>query len=388
MKTFSYHFYSLTMICLLFAACGGTGNQSKSTSTTASITQKSFGQVDGKEATLYTITNSKGASVSISDFGGIVQSIIVPDKNGKMADVALGFENVNGYKTKDGYLGAIIGRYGNRIANGKFSLDDKEYTMATNNGPNHLHGGLSGFNDKIWKAEKISGDKYQGLKLTYTSADGEEGYPGKLNVTVTYTWTEDNELKIDYMAVTDKSTVCNLTNHLYFNLSGDPKKGILNEVMQINATRYTPVDETLIPTGELAPVEGTPFDFTKAKTIGQDIKALGGGADGPVGGGYDHNYVIREAPGEMILAAVTHNPESGRVMETYTTEPGVQFYTSNFMGGTFKGKDGSSYEKHVGFCLETQHFPDSPNKPGFPSTRLNPGKTYKTSTVYKFSVKK
>ena len=374
------------MITLLFAACG-TKPASQEEASKGTITKQAFGVSGGKEASLYTLTNAQGAIVNISDFGGIVQSIIVPDKEGVMADVALGFENVDGYKTKDGYIGALIGRYGNRIGKGKFTIDETTYTLATNNGPNHLHGGLSGFNDKFWAAEEVSDSTSVGLRLTYSSADGEEGYPGKLDITVLYTWTNNNELKIDYSAVTDKSTVCNLTNHLYFNLSGDPKKGILDQIMQINAARYTPVDANLIPTGQLAPVAGTPFDFTTPKSLGKDIAALGGGADGPVGGGYDHNYVLRDAPGELILAAVASDPASGRVMETWTTEPGVQLYTSNFMEGTFSGKEGTPYAKHVGFCLETQHFPDSPNQPTFPSTRLDPGKTYKTTTIYKFSVK-
>ena len=386
MKTMPLKLSSLAMITLLFAACG-TKPASQEEASKGTITKQAFGTTGGKESSLYTLTNAKGASVSITDFGGIVQSIIVPDKEGVMADVALGFENVDGYKTKDGYIGALIGRYGNRIAKGKFIIDENTYTLATNNNENHLHGGLSGFNDKLWNAEEVIDTASVGLRLTYSSADGEEGYPGKLDVTVLYTWTNNNELKIDYSAVTDKSTVCNLTNHLYFNLAGDPKKGILDQVMQINASRYTPVDASLIPTGELAPVAGTPFDFTSPKSIGKDIAALGGGVDGPVGGGYDHNYVLRDAPGELMLAAVASDPATGRVMETWTTEPGVQFYTSNFMEGKFAGKDGSSYAKHVGFCLETQHFPDSPNQPAFPSTRLDPGKTYNTTTIYKFSVK-
>ena len=371
---------SFAAFCLLLSSC--------SNSETASLKKEAWGNVNGQEVHLYTLTNASGAYVKISNFGGVVQAIGVPDSKGEIADVALGFDTPQGYINYGPYFGTLIGRYGNRIAKGKFTLNGNEYTLATNNGVNHLHGGPTGFHDRIWKIEQIPAEKGNtALKLTYTSADGEEGYPGTLKVAVVYTWTKDNQLKIEYEAETDKPTVLNLTNHSYFNLSGGKDKTILGEIMTIHASRYTAVDETLIPTGELPEVAGTMMDFTSPKAIGRDIGELGGGLDGVHGGGYDHNFVLRDKPGELITAAFVYNPVSGRTLETLTTEPGIQFYTGNFLDGSFEGK-GVVIGKHVGYCLETQHFPDSPNHPSFPSTTLLPGQKFQSTTIYKFGVRK
>ena len=356
----------------------------------APITKASWGTAHGQEVFLYTLTNQSGAYVKISDFGGIVQAIAVPDRDGKIADVTLGFDTPQGYINDGPFFGAIIGRYGNRIANGKFTLLDEEYTLATNNGVNHLHGGPTGFYDRIWAVEElpVAADGAAAIKLSYLSADGEEGYPGNLMVTVTYTWTKDNELKIEYEAETDKTTVLNLTNHSYFDVSSGAEETILTELITIRADRFTPVDETLIPTGELAPVAGTAMDFTSPKPIGQDINELGAGDNTVAGGGYDHNYVLRDQPGALISAAFVYDATSGRTLETLTTEPGIQFYTSNFLIGEFAGKGGKPIGKHAGICLETQHFPDSPNQPAFPSTVLNPGERFQSTTIYKFGIQK
>lgn len=340
---------------------------------------------DGREVSLYTLTNAHGMEVKITNYGAIVQSLKTPDRNGALADVVLGFDTLDGYLGKHPYFGAIVGRYGNRIAKGKFALDGQEYTLAVNNGPNALHGGLKGFDKQVWTATAFEDDDAAGLKLHLVSPDGDEGYPGELTVTVTYMLTNENALEIHYEATTDAPTVLNLTNHSYFNLDGAGNGDILDHSVTINADRFTPVDETLIPTGELRPVEGTPFDFRTAKPLGQDI-----GADEEqikFGGGYDHNFVLNKtAAGAMTLAARVHAPESGRVMEVHTTEPGLQFYSGNFLDGTDVGKGGVAYAHRFGFCMETQHFPDSPNQPAFPSTVLRPGENYDTTTVYKFSV--
>jgi aldose 1-epimerase len=362
--------------------------QEQSTETTEaqksmSIKKESFGKTkEGTEVQLYTLSNEKGMQVKITNYGGTITSLLTPDKQGKPGDVVLGFDSMEGYQSdaylKSGpYFGALIGRYGNRIAKGKFTLDGKEYTLATNNGPNHLHGGKVGFDKVVWTAEE-AGDN--ALKLTYVSKDGEEGYPGTLTTTVTYTLTNDNELRIDYEATTDKATPVNLTNHSYFNLAAGQAEDALQHVLTINADRYTVVDQALIPTGELRPVAGTVMDFTKPTAIGARIAQV-------EGGGYDHNYVLQNADGSMKLAATVYEPASGRVMEVHTTEPGIQFYSGNFLDGSITGKGNTVYKKHYGFCLETQHFPDSPNQPKFPSTILKPGETYKTSTIYKFAVR-
>lgn len=355
---------------------------SAATDTTTNMpTSASFGKTtDGTEVQLYTLTNAHGLKATITNYGGIVTSLLVPDKAGKLGDVVLGFDNVSGYQSpayqKSGpYFGALIGRYGNRIAKGQFSLDGKQYTLATNNGANHLHGGLKGFDKVIWQAEP--GASAQSLKLTYVSKDGEEGYPGTLTVTATYTLTDTDELRIDYSATTDKATPVNLTNHSYFNLSAGQRKDVLQHQVRLNADKYTVVDAGLIPTGELRAVKGTPFDFTTPHAIGERIAQ--------VPGGYDHNWVLNET-GKLRPVALVTEPTSSRTMQVLTDQPGIQFYTGNFLDGTLTGKGGMVYGKHAGFCLETQHFPDSPNQPTFPSTILQPGQTLQSTTIYKFGI--
>ena len=341
-----------------------------------------FGKTaDGQAVDAVTMTNGKGIEAKVITYGGIIISLKAPDREGKPGDIVLGFDNLDGYLRGHPYFGAIIGRYGNRIGAGKFVLDGVEYKLAVNNGPNHLHGGIKGFDKVVWKIERAQakGDEAI-LKLSYLSKDGEEGYPGNLRCTVTYTLTADNELKIRYEATTDKATVLNLTNHSYWNLAGQGNGDILGHELMLNAERYTPVDEGLIPTGELKSVKGTPMDFTKPMTIGSRIKQVDIG-------GYDHNFVLNGKAGKMKLCATVYEPTSGRAMEIRTTQPGVQFYTGNFLDGTLTGKDGKVYKKHYAFCLETQHFPDSPNKPQFPSVVLKPGGKYDTTTVHKFSAK-
>ncbi len=359
----------------------------KSAEMAKSMVKKVFGTTaDGKTADLYTLKNKNGMQVSITNFGATVVSIIVPDKAGKMADVALGYDDLAGYELNKNYLGVLVGRYGNRIAHGKFSIDGAEYTLAKNNGDNSLHGGIKGFNKAMWEAKEVSKGGEPAVEMKYVSKDGEEGYPGNLFVTVVYTLTNKNELKIDYSATTDKKTVVNLTNHTYFNLAGQGSGDILKHDLMINADTFTPVDSGLIPTGELKKVEGTPFDFRRTTAIGARIDA----SDEQIklGGGYDHNFVLnRKAATGLSLAARVSDPASGRTMEVWTTEPGVQFYTGNFLDGSFKGKGGGAYQKRTAFCLETQHFPDSPNHPSFPTTLLKPGEKYHTTTVYKFETK-
>ncbi len=344
--------------------------------------QKAFGKTpDGIAVQLYTLRNSQGMEVKITNYGGIVVSVLVPDKNGKIGDVLLGFDGLDGYLKGNPYFGAIVGRYGNRIAKGRFALGGKTYTLATNNNENHLHGGLKGFDKAVWKAEPFSSVEGVGLKLHYLSTDGEEGYPGNLDVTVIYTLTRHNELRIEYAATTDKPTVVNLTNHSYFNLAG--KGTILEHELLINADKFVPVDKGLIPTGQLQSVKGTPMDFTTPEKIGgrisQDFEQL------KIGGGYDHCYVLN-GPRIHNLAVKAFCASSGRLLELFTTEPAVQLYTGNFLDGTLEGKGGQIYQKRSGFCLETEHYPDSPNQPAFPPVILNPGQKYSTTTVYKFSV--
>lgn len=383
---------------LLLTACGANKSADQTTATaTATVaadsTQTStampvstpFGKTtDGTAVQLYTLSNAHGVKATITNYGGTLTSLLVPDKSGKISDVILGFDNVSGYQSpafrkSNPYFGALIGRYGNRIKGGKFTLDGKPYTLATNNGPNSLHGGKIGFNQVLWQAEPGTSATGQTLKLTYLSKDGEEGYPGNLQVTVVYTLTPDNALRIDYTATTDKTTVLNLTNHAYFNLNHGVSQDILGHEVTLPADRYTVVDATLIPTGELRPVKGTPFDFTAPHTIGERIAQ--------VPGGYDHNWVLNGAAGQHAAATV-YEPISGRTLEVSTDEPGMQFYTGNFLDGTLTGKGGTVYGKNAGFCLETQHFPDSPNQPKFPSTVLKPGETYRSSSTYTFGVRK
>jgi aldose 1-epimerase len=348
------------------------------------VEKQPFGKTaDGTPVDLYTLTNSKGVRVAITNYGGIVVSLFTPDRNGNPGDIVLGFERLEDYLKGHPYFGAIIGRYGNRIAKGRFTLDGVEYKLAQNNGENHLHGGLVGFDKKVWKARDFVDAEGQHLELRYTSPDGEEGYPGNLDVTVTYSLNEQNQLRIDYVATTDKPTVVNLTNHSYFNLAGEGD--ILGHLLRLNADYFTPVDAGLIPTGELRPVKGTPFDFTEPTPIGarieQDDEQL------RYGRGYDHNFVLRGGGGSLAEAAEVYEPKTGRVLRVLTTEPGMQFYTGNFLDGTLRGKYGRVYHRRTGFCLETQHFPDSPNKPHFPTTVLRPGQTYRSTTIYEFSAR-
>lgn len=334
---------------------------------------------------LYTLSNRKGMQVKVTNFGAIVTSIVVPDRDGKLGDIALGYDRVEGYinAVDKPYFGAIVGRYGNRIAEGKFTLDGETYSLAVNNPPNHLHGGVVGFDKVVWDARLTRGPGWEGVELKYLAKDKEEGYPGNLKITVTYKLTKDNELSVDYHATTDKATPVNLTQHTYFNLKGEGEGTILDHELMLNAKRYTPVDSVLIPTGELAPVKGTPFDFTKGKAIGRDIGQEHQQLE--YGLGYDHNFVIdREGEGLTLAAKVTE-PTSGRVMEIHTTEPGIQFYCGNFLDGRLKGKSGKAYVHRGGFCLETQHYPDSPNQEAFPTTILRPDGVYQTKTVFKFS---
>ncbi|MEJ7604798.1 MAG: aldose epimerase family protein [Bryobacteraceae bacterium] len=347
------------------------------------MSQKDFGRTaDNQAVTLYTLTNAKGMNASIMNYGGVVVSLYAPDRSGKLDDVVLGFDSLAGYLKENPYFGALIGRYGNRIAKGRFRLNRTEYKLAVNNGPNHLHGGIKGFDKVLWAASNISAGS-PALELAYTSKDGEEGYPGNLTVKVVYTLTEDNGLKIDYHAITDKDTVLNLTNHSYFNLAGASGASIANHKIRINADRFTPVDSGLIPTGELKPVEGTPFDFRTAAAIGSRIDA--DDTQIKYGKGYDHNFVLNRASTGLSLAARVSEPTSGRVMEVHTTEPGVQFYTGNFLDGSLVGKAGKAYQNRYALCLETQHFPNSPNEPKFPSTVLKPESEFRSTTIYRFS---
>lgn len=355
------------------------------TSAEAAITKAPFGKTaDGRLVELYTLSAKDGFEAKISTFGATLVSLKAPDKRGHYDNVILGFTSVDPYVAGVPYLGATIGRYGNRIAHGKFTLEGKIYQLPLNDGPNSLHGGAKGFDKRLWSAEPVETKDGPALKLTYISADGEEGYPGQLTVHVTYTLRATHALSIVYEASTTKPTVVNLTNHSYFNLSGHPEKTILGHLLTLKADRFTPVDKTLIPTGELRAVKGTPFDFTKATAIGARIEA--NDEQLKFGKGYDHNWVLNTS-GKMALAAILEDPESGRVMEVQTTEPGIQFYSGNFMDGKPAGK-GSVYQHRTGLCLETQHFPDAPNKPSFATTELKPSQTYRTETVLQFHTEK
>lgn len=367
---------SVSCFLILAVACSS-NNQKNSQEETEAISTERFGAMnDGREVQLFTLTNSNGMEVSITNYGGIVTSIRVPDKNGTIENVVLGFDDLEQYKSGHPFFGAIAGRYANRIANGRFTLHGEEYELATNNGENHLHGGNEGFDKKLWDAE-LNEDE-NSVTLSYLSPDGEEGYPGNLDVDVTYTLTEENELRIDYHATTNKSTVVNLTNHSYFNLSGDPSQGILDHLLTIQADRYTPVDDGLIPTGELRPVEGTPFDFTEPETVGARIDSI------PPG--YDHNFVLNNPDSGVRKIATVEHEESGRIMEVFTDQPGVQLYTGNFLDGSLMDRQGNPIQQYAALCLETQTFPDSPNKQSFPSAVLNPNETYETTTIYQFKV--
>ncbi len=347
------------------------------------VTRAAFGKMpDGAQVDVFTLTNAKGVEVKAITYGGIIQSLRVPDKSGRFADIVLGFDSLDGYLKDHPYFGAIIGRYGNRIGKAQFTLNGQTYKLAANNGPNHLHGGAKGFDKVLWTGEVVQDKRGAAVAFSRTSPDGEEGYPGNLKVRVVYVLTDDNSLIVDYEATTDKATPVNLTQHSYFNLAGEGSGDILGHELMINADRYTPVDGTLIPTGELAPVAGTPFDFRKPVAIGARINdnhpQLANGK------GYDHNWVLNRKGAGLQLAARVKEPKSGRTLEIQTMEPGIQFYAGNFLDGSITGKGGHVYGHRTGFCLETQHYPDSPNQPKFPSTILQPGQTYKTSTVFKF----
>ncbi len=342
-----------------------------------SIVKEAFGKTaEGREVFLYTLTNKHNLTAKITNYGGILTSLLVPDKKGNIDDIVLGFDNLKDYLSGHPYFGALIGRFGNRIAKGRFVLNGKEYKLAVNDGENHLHGGIKGFDKVIWDAEEVKDKNCAGLKLTYLSRDMEEGYPGNLTCVVNYLLTDDNELSIDYEAKTDKPTVVNLTHHSYFNLAGAGNGDIMDHLMKIQADKIAAVGKGLIPTGELTDVKDSAMDFTKEKSIGSRIKE--------VEGGYDHNFVLNRKGSKISLAAKVTDPKSGRTMEVYTTEPGLQFYSGNFLDGSIKGKGGNAYGKYAGFCLEAQHFPDAPNQQNFTSTVLNPDEKYKQQTIYKF----
>ncbi|MEI6515410.1 MAG: aldose epimerase family protein [bacterium] len=351
----------------------------------ASVEQKPYGKLaDGTDVVLFTLKNAKGTEAQIINYGGIVVSLKVRDRAGKLGDVVLGYDKLDDYVKETPYFGCLVGRYGNRIGKGKFLLNGQTYTLATNNGPNHLHGGIKGFDKVVWTAAVKDGKKNPALTLKYVSKDGEEGFPGALSVTAVYTLTEQNELRLDYTATTDKDTICNLTHHSYFNLAGEGD--VLKHEVRILADCFTPVDATLITTGEIRPVDGTPFDFRKSTAIGARVNDK----DEQIkfGGGYDHNWVIKKkSAGSLGLMARVYEPTSGRVMEVLSTEPGLQFYGGNFLDGKLIGKGGKAYQYRTGFCMEPQHYPDSPNRPEFPSVVLTPGQVYKNTIIYRFSVK-
>jgi aldose 1-epimerase len=367
---------ALTLACL---------TQASAQKETSKVKKQAYGKMpNGAAVELYTLTNAKGMQAGIITYGGTVVSLTAPDRNGKYADVVLGMDDLAGYMKATAFFGAIIGRYGNRIGHAQFTLEGKVHKLPANDGPNTLHGGPAGFDKHVWGAVPGSSADGETLELTYVSKDGEAGFPGTLTAKVVYTLTANNELKIDYTATTDKPTVVNLTNHSYFNLAGQGEGDVLAHEVMIDAARFTPVDATLIPTGELRPVAGTPFDFTKPTAVGARIEA----ADEQIkfGMGYDHNWVLNKGAGGLTKAAEVHETKSGRVMEVWTTEPAVQFYTGNFLDGTLHGK-GKTYVRRGALCMETQHYPDSPNQPSFPSTELKPGATYHTTTVYRFSTR-
>jgi aldose 1-epimerase len=375
----------LATSCSHPSGAAGSGDNAKAGpngTSSMSVKQRDFGKTkDGEPVELYTLTNDHGMTAKVMTYGAVLTELHVPDRNGKPADIVLGFDNLGQYVAESPFFGAIAGRYANRIAKGQFTLDGKTYHLPINNGPNTLHGGTVGFDKHVWKAVPRHEANGVGVAFSLLSPDGDQGFPGNLNVTVTYTLNNDNELKIDYRATTDKDTVINLTNHSYFNLAGENSGTIDDQVMTINADHYTPVDATQIPTGEIAPVKGTVFDFTTPHRIGDRINEVPGGP--PTG--YDHNFCLNSQNGSLAFCARAKDPKTGRVMEVRTTQPGVQFYTGNFLDGTLTGIGGTKYQQHDAFCLETQHYPDSPNHPNFPTTELKPGQTYHQVTVLKFS---
>ena len=374
---------AMLMLLTGIASCGENKQPSTENTETMSkpgVSSKDWGEVDGKKVQLYSLTNNNGVTVTITNYGGTVTSWVTPDKHGNKSSVIIGMDSLSEYLKKPPYFGALIGRYGNRIGDAKFTLDGKTYQLAANNGKNSLHGGNKGFDKVVWDATPGTDSTRPSLTLSYLSKDGEEGYPGNLKVTVVYSLSNDDELNIDYTAETDKATPVNLTNHSYFNLTGSTANTILNHTLMIDGDHYTPVDTSLIPTGKIEPVKGTPFDFTKAEAIGARIDS--------VKGGYDHNFVLNRKDSSLQLVAVLSDTMSGRKLEVYTTEPGLQFYSGNFLDGKFSSHDGKPVNFRTALCLETQHFPDSPNKPNFPSTILKPGQKYHTETKYKISVQK
>ncbi|MBC8111698.1 MAG: galactose mutarotase [Verrucomicrobia bacterium] len=377
--------YLLIFLSPLFFFCQS--QTDKQNNKAVSLKKEFFGKLpDGQIAELYTFSNASGMTIKIATYGGIITHVLVPDRNGNVEDVVLGYDSLSGYLKESPYFGALIGRYGNRIAKGKFTLDGKTYSLAVNNGSNHLHGGLKGFDKVLWKAYGSQTDSNATLRLSYLSKDGEEGYPGNLSIEVSYTLTNDNSLTIDYQANTNKATFVNLTNHTYFNLSGNTKNDILRHKLTLNASHFLPVDSTLIPTGVLQSVKNTPFDFTSSQIIGKRIDEKD--VQLKFGNGYDHCWILdKTKPGALQSVGILEESVSGRKMEIFTTEPAIQFYSGNFLDGKIKGKGNMIYNFRQGLCLETQHYPDSPNKHEFPSTLLTPGKTYRSQTIYKFSVK-
>jgi len=362
---------------LFLNACQNNTIHNETASMTFTISEKPFGQINGDTITQYTITNPEGMQVSIINYGGTVTNLLVPGRDHELGDVVLGFDSLSGYLQKaNPYFGCLVGRYGNRIAKGKFILDGQAYQLTLNDHGNTLHGGVQGLDKVIWQASKPAGDS--SLKLTYTSKDGDQGFPGNLVIEVVYTLSSDNALQIAYSATTDKATPVNLTNHCYFNLSAGKQNTILDHEVMLQAEKFTAVDSLLIPTGQLPDVKGTPMDFTTPKKIGAELAA--------VKGGYDHNWVLKRKGKDLEKIATAYDASSGRFMEVFTTEPGLQFYTGNFLDGTLKGKQ-QQYQQHAGFCMETQHFPDAPNQPSFPNTIVQPGETYRSLTHYRFSVK-
>jgi aldose 1-epimerase len=380
MKT-KFLFNELIIITVLAALVGTSGCATRPCCAMTGASARFGTAPDGAPVMLYTLRNKNGMEARILNYGGIIQSLMVPDKNGKLGDVVLGYDTLDGYLTNSPYFGAMIGRYGNRIAKGQFTLDGVNYQLATNNYPNSLHGGVRGFDKVIWQAKPGHSDLGQTLELNYVSHDGEEGYPGTLTVKAFYTLTDDNSLSLEFTATDDRDTIINLTGHTYFNLAG--RGDVLGHVVYINADKFTPVDSTLIPTGELAPVAGTPFDFLTPTAIGarinEDNEQL------KFGGGYDHNWVVNHPMGELGLDARVTEPTTGRVFEIWSTEPGLQFYSGNFLDGTITGKGGQVYPHRGAFAMEPQHFPDSPNHPNFPTTELKPGEIYHNTIIYKFS---
>ncbi len=376
---------SITRVVIALVSVAAACARPQSEVMRARITREAFGTTtDGKDVDAFTLTNAKGLELRAITYGATIISLRVPDRQGRLDDIVLGYPTLAGYLEKSPYFGAIVGRYGNRIAKGRFTLDGKTYALATNNGPNHLHGGIKGFDKVVWSVDSSHHDSSATLTFSYTSPAGEEGYPGTLHALVTYTLNDQNELRVDYSATTDAPTPVNLTQHSYFNLAGAGSGDILSHELMIAADRFTPVDSTLIPTGEIAPVAETPFDFRKPTAIGARI------AQNDVqltrGGGYDHNWVLNRKGPDLALAARLTEPTTGRTLEVFTTEPGIQFYSGNFLDGTITGKDGRVYRHRSGLCLETQHFPDSPNHSNFPSTILRPGQEYRSTTVFRFGV--